>query len=182
VDWLVPEDGLSHLFRPDTPLLEIFVRGSVMYLGLFALLRFVLKRQAGAIGISDLLVVVLIADAAQNAMAAEYTSIADGIVLVLVIIFWAFALDWIGFHNERFGKLVHPPPLPLVEDGELRRPNLRRELITVEELMSQLREQGVEDISQVKRAQMEGDGRISVVTLESEPPSRGNPDASKPPT
>jgi uncharacterized membrane protein YcaP (DUF421 family) len=63
IDW-------NSMFVPSLHLGEIFLRGTVVYLFLFALLR-VTRRQAGAIGISDLLVVVLIADAAQNAMASE---------------------------------------------------------------------------------------------------------------
>ena len=66
------------VFVPDTPLLEIFVRGTIVYLAIFALLRFVLTRQSGNLGVTDLLVIVLIADAAQNAMASEYKSVPDG--------------------------------------------------------------------------------------------------------
>ena len=62
IDW-------DKLFSLEAPFLEIVVRGSVVYLSLFFLLRYVLKRQAGSVGITDLLVVVLIADAAQNSMA-----------------------------------------------------------------------------------------------------------------
>lgn len=57
----------AKMLIPDTPLLEIFLRGSIVYLALFFLLRVVLKRESGTLGITDLLVVVLIADAAQNA-------------------------------------------------------------------------------------------------------------------
>src|SRR5215212_4428035 len=114
VDW-------EHILLPDTPLLEIFLRGSVMYLSLFLLLRFVLKRQAGTVGITDLLVVVLIADAAQNAMGDDYKSVPDGIVLVCTIIFWNYALDWLGYHSPFVGRLVHPPPLELVRNGRVHR-------------------------------------------------------------
>jgi len=67
--------------------LGIFVRGSLTYIMLFVILRFLLKRQSGVIGIADLLVVVLIADAAQNAMAHEYKPITEGALLVLTIVF-----------------------------------------------------------------------------------------------
>ena len=60
---------------------------------MFALLRFVLKREAGTLAITDLLVVVLIADAAQNAMADDYRSVPDGLLLVATIVFWSYALD-----------------------------------------------------------------------------------------
>jgi hypothetical protein len=56
-----------------------------------------LKREAGGVGITDMLVIVLLADAAQNAMAGEYKSISDGLVLVSTIIFWSYALDWLGY-------------------------------------------------------------------------------------
>lgn len=66
--WLTDVDW-QNVLVPETPILEIVVRGTVVYLVLFALMRFVLKREAGAMSPSDLLIVVLIADAAQNAMA-----------------------------------------------------------------------------------------------------------------
>jgi uncharacterized membrane protein YcaP (DUF421 family) len=157
VDW-------HAVFVPRTPFLEIVVRGTLVYLALFALLRFVLKRQAGAVGVTDLLVVVLIADAAQNAMAGDYRSVPDGVLLVAVVVGWSYALDWLAHRFPRVGRLVHPPPLPLIERGRLNRKNLRAELLTRDELMSQLREQGIKDLAEVERAYMEGDGKVSVVT------------------
>jgi uncharacterized membrane protein YcaP (DUF421 family) len=170
VDWRA-------VFVPKTPLLEIVVRGTVVYLALFAMLRFILKRQSGTVGVTDLLVVVLIADAAQNAMAGEYRSVPDGILLVAVIIGWSYVLDWLGYQFPLVGRIVHPPPLDLIRDGKLLRKNLRTEFITKEELMSQLREQGIGSITEVKSARMEGDGHISVVkhTEEQHPaPKRTN--------
>jgi len=159
VDW-------EELFLPSTPILEIILRGSITYLALFTMLRFILKRQSGAISLGDLLVVVLIADASQNAMAGSYRSIPDGILLVATIIFWNYALDWLGYHFKSLQPFVFPPQLQLVKDGELLWRNMRRELITEGELMSHLRKQGIDDVSEVKEAFMEGDGRISIVTYE----------------
>jgi uncharacterized membrane protein YcaP (DUF421 family) len=154
------------LFFPSVSILELILRGSLVYLVLFALLRFVLKRVTGTLNIGDLLIIVLIADAAQNAMSAGYTSVTDGLILVATIIFWSYALDWLAYHFPRFERLLHPPPLPLVRDGKMLARNMRRELISVDELMSHLREQDVTDLKEVKTASMEGDGRISVVKLE----------------
>ncbi len=154
------------VFLPSTPLLEVFLRGTVMYLILFTLLRTILKRQAGTVAISDLLVLVLIADAAQNGMAGDYRSITEGVLLAATIIFWSFALDWLGYRFPRIQRLVHPSALLLVKNGQMVHKNLRWELITEEELMSHIRQQGVDDLSQVREAYMEGDGRISVVTYQ----------------
>ncbi len=155
VDW-------SQVFVPGRPV-ELILRGSLMYLALFALLRIVLKREAGSVGITDLLVIVLIADAAQNALAGNYTSLPDGLLLVGTIVFWSYALDWLGYRFPPFQRVVRPQPLPLIKDGRPLRHNLRHELITEEELLSQLRLQGCDDLTMVKTAHLEGDGRISVV-------------------
>lgn len=166
IDW-------RKMFMPDTPLLEIFVRGTVIYIALVILLRVILKRQSGTMGVTDLLLVVLIADAAQNAMAGDYKSITDGILLVAVIIGWSYALDWLGFHFKTIRRLLVPPPLLLVKNGRMLRRNMRQELVTEEELMVQLREQGVEDVKKVKEAHMESDGRVSVICYDGPPENGG---------
>ncbi len=162
MDHLIGVDWAKTLL-PDTPLLEIFLRGTLVYLALFFLLRVVLKRESGGVSITDLLVIVLIADAAQNAMADDYTSIPDGLLLVATIVFWSYALNWLGYHFPRIQRFVHPPALPLIRDGRLIRQNMAKELITEEELKSQLRLQGIEDPAEVKVAYIEGDGRVSVI-------------------
>lgn len=156
IDW-------AGLFIPETPLLEIFVRGTVVYLSLFLLLRFVMRREAGALGLTDLLVIVLIADAAQNAMAGEYRSITDGIALVVVILGWSFTLSWLASRFAFWRRVVLPPRVKLVQEGAILWKNMRRELITEEELMGELRGHGVEKIEQVRAAYMESDGMISVI-------------------
>jgi len=153
----------SALFKPDVPILETIVRGSVTYLAVFALLRLVLKREAGGFSITDLLVIVLVADAVQNAVTGGYNSITSGLLLVATIIFWSFILDWLGHYFPFLGRVFYPPPLPLIEDGQILTRNMRKELITEDELMSQLRQSGVDDIREVRKAFIEGNGKVSVI-------------------
>ena len=150
------------MFVPTHALLEIVLRDTVMYLAIFGMLRFVLKRQSGGLSTPDVLLVVLLADAAQNGMASEYRSVSEGIVLVSTIIFWNFAIDWLSFHSPAMERILRPHPLLLVENGRLLRRNMRQELVTMEELMSHMREQGVASLSEVEQAHMEADGTISV--------------------
>jgi uncharacterized membrane protein YcaP (DUF421 family) len=155
IDW-------KSVFVPSLSILEIVARGTLVYLFLFVVLR-VLRRGAGAIGISDLLVVVLIADAAQNAMGSEYKSVTEGVVLVLTIVGWDYLLDWFGFKIPALRPLLRPAALILIKDGKLLKRNMRKELITEEELLGELREQGVERFEEVKLCFMESDGHISVI-------------------
>lgn len=154
------------LFIPSLSIPEILLRGTIVYLFIFALLR-ILRREAGSIGIPDILLIVLIADAAQNAMASDYKSITEGALLVGTIAFWDYFLDWLSYKFPRTQRLLHPPPLLLVKDGQLQWRNMRREMITENELMGQLREQGIEKLEEVKESFIEANGHISVVKKES---------------
>lgn len=156
IDW-------HEMFVPSKSLVEIFIRGTLTYLFLFVVLRFFLTRQSGAIGISDLLVIVIIADAVQNAMSAEYKSMTEGAVLVLTIVFWDYAFDWLSFRFPAFARFARSQPLLLMKEGRRLRRNMAREKITEDELLSQLRHHGVDDEADVKEAYLEADGRMSVV-------------------
>jgi uncharacterized membrane protein YcaP (DUF421 family) len=156
---------------PDVSIFETIVRGIVTYLSIFILLRVVLRGKTSAVTVGDLLVLVLIADAAQNAMAAQYNSLTNGIVLVATIVLCSFAIDWLAFRFPRLQRFVHPDRKPLVIDGRIVRRTLIEELMTEEELMTQLRLNGVEDLPDVKAAYLEGNGEVSVIKVpDDEPP------------
>jgi uncharacterized membrane protein YcaP (DUF421 family) len=170
IDW-------SKVFVPSVSPLELFLRGTLVYLSLFMILRFLPNRQIGAIGITDLLVVILFANAAQNAMSSSYSALTDGLMLVATILAWSYVLNWLSFKYPAVQRLLTPPPLLLVNQGEMLRRNMRRELITEKELRLQLRKQGVEKLKDVKKAYMEADGSISIITFD----QALRPQPSKPP-
>lgn len=153
----------ADIFDIRVPLVELILRGTLVYWLLFVIFRFLLRRDAGAIGIADILLLVIVADAAQNAMAGGYTTFTEGAVLVLTIVGWNWLLDWLAFRFPMFRRLAQPRRLTLVKQGVVQRRNLRREFITMEELSEKLREQGIEQLSEVKVAFLEGDGQISVI-------------------
>ena len=136
-----------------------------MYLGIFVLLR-IFRRQAGSIGIADLVVIVIIADAAQNGMAGEAKSITEALLLIGVIILWDYVIDWLGFRSELLAKVLEPQPLLLIKNGRLMRRNMEKEMLTEDELLGQLREQGIEDIKQVKQCCLESSGDFSVIRVD----------------
>jgi uncharacterized membrane protein YcaP (DUF421 family) len=164
---------IAALFRLSVDPVELLIRGSAMYWFLFLLFRFVLRRDIGAIGIADVLLVVLIADASQNAMSGAYESITDGCLLVATLVGWNYAVDWASYRFEAVRRVLEAPPLLLVREGRLLRGNMHRELVTVDELMSKLRQQGIEDLAEVKKAYMESDGEISVIRSEPQGASSG---------
>ena len=103
---------------------ELIVRGTLVYWFLFCIFRFFLHRDVGELGIADLLVLVIIADASQNAMGSEYKSVSDGFVLIATIASWSYLFNFLSFRYPRFRRFTAPGPLCLVRDG-------RRQSLTV---------------------------------------------------
>lgn len=173
IDW-------GQVFGLTTSPLELIVRGSTMYLFLLAMFRTVLQRDIGAVGVADILLLVLIADAAQNAMAGEYKSVSDGVILVSTIVGWNFLFDYLSFRFPRVRRFIQPPTLPLVRNGEILYRNLRREFITEDELWAKLRENGIDELADVRSATMESDGTISVIKRENKGESTPAPQSRRP--
>ena len=164
VDW-------SHLFVPTTSLAEIFLRGSVIYLLLFAVMRLLPRREVGGLGAADLLVIVLIADAVQEGMSGRYESITEGLLLAGTIFFWATLIDFVDFRFPRL-HLAEGSAIRVVRNGRLLRGNMRREKVTEDEVMAQLRQHGYDDVAQVQAAYIEGDGQFSVLGRRGAPASQ----------
>lgn len=164
----------GEVFRLTVNPFELIVRGTLIYWFIFLIFRVLLRRSIGSVGMADVLLLVLIADAAENAMADDYKSVTDGAILISTIVGWSLAFDWIAYRFPRIGKLVEPGPLPLVEHGRINRRNLREEFLSEDDLMAKLREQGVERVDEVKRATMEADGAVTVIRF-----ARGEPPRPK---
>ncbi|MEW6098020.1 MAG: YetF domain-containing protein [Pseudomonadota bacterium] len=154
---------METLFALQVPVWEIVLRGTLVYWFLFLIFRFIVRRDVGSVAIADVLLLVLIADASQNAMAGGYKTVSEGALLVATIVSWNYLLDWASFRFEWVRRLAEPPPLPLVWRGRILYRNLRKEFLPVEELKAHLRQKGIEDLSQVKVAYMESDGSLSVI-------------------
>lgn len=157
VDW-------GSLFELTKSPLEIFVRGTLMYWFIFILLRMAGRRDIGSIGISSILLLVLIADAAQNAMAADYKSVSEGMILVATLVFWSVFVDRVSYYVPAARPLLQPNRICLVRDGVIQRRGMRHEHVTEQELMSELRLKGIDDLTEVRRAYIEEAGDISVLT------------------
>ena len=159
------------MLLPSVSLAEIFIRGTVVYLAIFLFVRVLPPREVGGLTVSDLLVVVLIADAAQNGMSAQYQSITEGLLLVLTIIFWSYCIDLVDFYFPRLNIASHAP-VQLIRHGAWIQRNMHRQKITEEEVMSQIRQCGLDSIADIKSVYIEGDGHISVIMTSQSPIAR----------
>ncbi|MGR6968110.1 DUF421 domain-containing protein [Streptomyces cynarae] len=151
------------VFVPSASPLEIFLRGTITFLVLLAMMRVVGQRESGGLGISDILLVVLVAEAMAPSLVGDSSAIPDGVLLAATIIFWSLAIDAMAYRWPRLGHILKARARPLVEDGRLNRRAMRRELMTEEEVMAQLRLHGVDGLSDIRRAYLEPNGMISII-------------------
>ena len=161
---LFPQEWAA-IFAPETALFEHFARGTALYTGVLVLMRIMPRRSGGELAPMDLVFVILIAQAAADAM-GEFTSVADGLILVATIMGWNYLINALSYRWPLVERLVSAPALQIVKDGLLLRRNMRREFVTEEELMSYLHKEGVDDIGKVKAAYVEGSGKITIVATE----------------
>jgi uncharacterized membrane protein YcaP (DUF421 family) len=145
--------------------LEDVLRISIVYLSLYILLRY-LRRETGGLGIPDVLLLVLIADALQNGMVGEYSSLTNALIIGTTLIGWSLLLDWLGFRFPRIQRILKPAPRLLIRDGQLLHTLQRQLMLTDDELMGQLRLQGVARVEDVAAAYVESSGQISVLPKE----------------
>lgn len=156
MDYLVPSVGLE----------ELFLRGTVTYVGLMLLLRIVGRREAGGLGLTDLLVVLLVVNAASTGLTGDAETIADSFVLVVTVLLWSVVMDALSYRWPRLGAIFKAGPRLLIENGRLNRGAMRREFMSEEEVISQLRLHGVQDLARVQRAYIEPNGMVSIVLRE----------------
>jgi len=159
---------LMQLLAFTTSPVELVIRATVMYWLLILVFRYVLRRDLGALGVPDVLFIVIVADASQNGISGSYQSLSEAVVVVGTLVAWNYLLDYASYRSEFIRRIIEPPPVRLVRDGRVIARNLRREFITREELDIQLREAGVSSLSEVREAFLEGDGHFSVIRRDHE--------------
>ncbi len=92
-----------------TVLLDVAVRTTLIYLALLVGLRLTGKRQLGQLSVFDLVLLLVIANAVQNAMVGSDTSVAGGLVAAGVLIAWNRVIDWVRRRSRPFSRGTSAP-------------------------------------------------------------------------
>src|SRR3712207_3164673 len=96
---------LSRAFAPDTPLLELAARGTALYLALLILMRVMLRRSSGDLAMMDLIFLLLLAEAAAHSL-GDYTSVADGLVVIVTMLAWDYLTNFLSYQVPLVEKFV----------------------------------------------------------------------------
>ena len=145
-------------------LLEVALRSIAVYLFIILAIRLFGKKELAQLSVIDLVFILLISNAVQNAMVGSDTSLQGGMIAALALFATNFLFKKLLFRNRKISELIQGSSILLVYEGKMVPENLKKAEITAEEIEAAAREHGVELISEVKLAILETDGNISIVS------------------
>lgn len=152
-----------------TDLSELLLRATIVFFFLFIVIRIWGKKHFGEMTPFDLLLLLIMSEGIQNSLVGDEKSITGGLVTVGILVLLNTVMNKLIFHSKKAEMILEGSPTVLIENGILRQEALKKEKITDDELHESLREHGVLNIEDVRRATMENDGSISVVRRDDHP-------------
>ena len=141
---------------------ELIVRSVIVYVFLIVLLRLTGKRQVGQLAPFDLVLLLVLSNAVQNAMNGGDNSVTGGIISAVTLISLNFLTGWLTFRSKRLEVLIEGQPEVLIHNGKLFEKVMARAQLTHHELNAALRQEGCVSVADVHCAILENNGTITV--------------------
>lgn len=162
------------MWNLSAPWWEFVLRGLIVYGSLLVLLRLSAKRQIGQLTSLDLVLLLVLSNAVQNAMNAGDNSVTAGLILAVTLVGANLVLAWLSWRSRRFENVVEGRPQVLIHDGMVFGDVMKRAFVTRHDLRKALRHAGCERVADVHFAIIENDGTISVLVKKDAPPTPPN--------
>lgn len=144
------------------PWWELIVRSLIVYVFLLILIRLTGKRQVGQLAPFDLILLLVLSNAVQNAMNGGDNSVQAGLISAVTLVALNYAIGYATFRSKRIEAIVEGRPQLLIHNGKLYKDVMEQQRLTQHELDAALRRQGVNDIGHVHMAMIENNGEITV--------------------
>lgn len=161
--------GREGMWTMDLPLLEMIIRGAVVYAFVFILLRLVGKKQIGQLSPFDLVLLLIISEGVSNSLLGGENSLLGGMVCAATLVALNYGTDLLAFQSARAERVIEGKPVVLIREGRLNKASMEKQKISRGELFGTLREHGVEFLDQVKWGVLETNGKVSVIRFEGHP-------------
>jgi uncharacterized membrane protein YcaP (DUF421 family) len=143
--------------------MDLAIRAFVLYLFLFFLMRVVGRRELSSLEPFDLILLIVLGDSIQQGLTQDDYSVTGAIIVVAVFAVLQVLLSYLHFRVPRLRPLLEGAPLVVVEDGKPVEQNLKRERLTVDEVLEEARQQQITSLDDVQWAVLETSGKISFI-------------------
>ena len=159
---------MAHLLLPDASPFALVLRSVVVYGFLLVALRLAGRRELAQMTSFDLVLLLVISNAVQNSINAGDNSLTGGLVSAVTLLVVNWAVGWATYRWRWTERVIQGRPIRIVTDGKIHVGAMRRELLTLSELRSALRKQGVARVSDCARVVLEPDGTLSILRHDGE--------------
>ena len=149
--------------------MDIVLRATAMFAFLNLLIRLLGKRELGQMTPFELVLLIVMGDLIQQGVTHNDFSLTGGLLAICTFAFWALALSWTTYLFPKAKDLLEGAPRVIVRNGELIEQNMRRDRLTRDEVLSEMRLAGIGRLSEVAWAILEPQGKISFIAMEDEP-------------
>jgi uncharacterized membrane protein YcaP (DUF421 family) len=154
---------MTGLFELAMPWWEFVLRATIVYVVVLAMVRVSGKRTLGQFTPFDMLLLVLLGNAVQNALLGSDQSVGGGLLLAGTLIALNWLAGWVGAGSARAEGFPEGEKVILARDGQVHRDVLRRELVSNADFEKAMREANCDDPSKIRIALLETDGRITIL-------------------
>ena len=145
-----------------TELMYTALRASFVYAFLLIIVRLLGKREVGNTSAFDLIVALILGEVVDEIIYGDVT-ILQGVIAIVVVALWHLVNSWASFKSQIIDKITGAPPTVVIKNGQIQHKSLAKERLNKDELLSELRMMGVDDVKEVKQATLEPNGKISVL-------------------
>ncbi len=147
--------------------MDIVIRACVIFVFLLVLTRIIGRRELSTLAPFDLILLIIVGDAVQQGLTQDDYSMTGAIIAVGTIAVLQVVVSFTSFRIPRIRNLLEGHPIVIVQDGKPIDKNMRRERLTLEELMEEARQQQVASLDDIKWAVLEPSGNISFIPKQS---------------
>ena len=142
--------------------ISIILKTIILYFYIVLVYRLMGKKEVGKLSIIDLIVSILIAELAAMSIESTDRSIFVSIVPILVLVIIQIVLSYVSLKNEKVRKIIDGNPTTIIKEGKIKFNEMAKLRYSLEDLITQLREQGIKSIEEVDYAILENNGKLSV--------------------
>ena len=154
---------LPAMWNLTVPWWELILRGVIVYAFLLILIRITGKRQVGQLAPFDLILLLVLSNAVQNAMNGGDNSVGGGLISALTLVLLNYAVGMATYRSKTLEAIIEGRPDVLIHNGQLFPAVMKRAKLTHHELNAALRQAGCLCIEDVHTAVLENNGALSVV-------------------
>lgn len=146
--------------------ISIILKTAFLYFFIILSYRLMGKKEVGQLGIIDLIVSILIAELAAMCIEETERSIFVSVVPIMVLVIIQIALSYVALKSSKIRKLIDGNPRVIIKNGKISFKEMEKLRYSLDDLMSQLREQGVRSLEEIKYAVLENNGKLSIFDKE----------------